>query len=113
MKHEDLTFQTGFRVSVGNTRSQGAVMVIAKGGKEGGPDNRHHGADQWLFVVEGTGAALINGQKIPLKAGSMLLIERGDRHEIRNTGRRLLKTVSIYLPPAYKSDGEELPPGKT
>jgi hypothetical protein len=40
MKREDLTFQTGFRVSVGNDRSQGAVMVLGKGGCEGGPDNR-------------------------------------------------------------------------
>ena len=29
MTREDLTFQTGFRVSVGNDRSLGAVMVLA------------------------------------------------------------------------------------
>jgi mannose-6-phosphate isomerase-like protein (cupin superfamily) len=112
MKREDLTFQTGFRVSVGNDRSQGAVMVLAKGGREGGPDNRHRGADQWLVVISGTGAAVINGHKAPLRAGSMVLIERGDTHEIRNTGRSLLKTVSVYVPPAYKPDGDELPAGK-
>jgi mannose-6-phosphate isomerase-like protein (cupin superfamily) len=112
MKREDLTFKTGFRVSVGNDRSQGAVMVLAKGSCEGGPDNRHRGADQWLVVMSGTGAAIINGHKVPLCAGSMVLIERGDTHEIRNTGRNLLKTVSVYLPPAYKADGNELPAGK-
>jgi mannose-6-phosphate isomerase-like protein (cupin superfamily) len=112
VKSEHLTFQTGFRVSVSNDRSQGAVMVIAKGGKEGGRDNRHRGADQWLFVVSGTGAAVINGHNLPLSAGSMVLIERGDTHEIRNTGRSLLKTVSVYVPPAYKPDGDELPAGK-
>jgi mannose-6-phosphate isomerase-like protein (cupin superfamily) len=111
MKREDLTFQTGFRVSVGNDRSQGAVMVLAKGGCEGGLDNRHRGADQRLVVMSGTGAAIINGHKIPLRTGSMVLIERGDTHEIRNTGRGLLKTVSIYVPPAYKADGNELPVG--
>jgi hypothetical protein len=31
MKREDLTFQTGFRVSVGKDHSQGAVMVLANG----------------------------------------------------------------------------------
>jgi peptidoglycan/LPS O-acetylase OafA/YrhL len=36
----------------------------------------------------------------------------GDTHEIRNTGRGLLKTVSVYTPPAYTSDGYELPAGK-
>jgi mannose-6-phosphate isomerase-like protein (cupin superfamily) len=59
MKREDLTFQTGFRVSVDNDRSQGAVMALSKGGCEGGPHNRHRGADQWLVVLSGTGAAII------------------------------------------------------
>ena len=57
MKHEQLKFTTGFRVSVGNKKSQGAVMVLAAGANEGGPDNRHHGADQWLMIIKGTGAA--------------------------------------------------------
>ena len=112
MKHEQLSFRPGFRVAVGNKHSQGAVMVLPVGGKEGGPDNKHGGADQWLIVMDGTGAAIINGCKIALKAGTMVLIESGDPHEIRNTGRSLLKTVSVYLPPAYDSEGEELPVGK-
>jgi len=112
MKHEQLKFRAGFRVSVGNKSSQGAVMVLAAGGTEGGPDNKHNGADQWLIVTEGTGAAIINGRKLSLKTGTMVLIEAGDRHEIRNTGRGLLKTVNVYLPPAYDSQGDELPAGK-
>jgi len=112
MKHETLKFQKGFRVSVGNKKSQGAVMVLGPGDSEGGPDNRHRGADQWLYVSEGSGGAIINGRKIVLKAGSLVLIEAGDTHEIRNTGRPLLKTVNIYLPPAYDGEGDELPPGK-
>lgn len=112
MQHDDVSFRAGFRVSVGNARSQGAVMVLPRGGREGGPDNRHKGADQWLIVVEGRGEAVINGRTIALRAGSLVLIETGDRHEIRNTGRSLLKTVSVYLPPAYTTAGEELPAGK-
>lgn len=112
MKHAQLQFRRGFRVSAGNVRSQGAVMVFGPGDKEGGLDNRHRGADQWLLVTEGTGAAVINGRKLPLKAGTLILIEAGESHEIRNTGRSLLKTVNIYVPPAYDGEGNELPPGK-
>jgi len=112
MKHEQLKFTKCFRISVGNSKSQGAVMVLGPGDSEGGADNRHRGADQWLVVTEGTGAAVVNGRKLPLKAGTLVLIEAGDTHEIRNTGRGLLKTVSVYLPPAYDREGEELPPGK-
>ena len=63
-------------------------------------------------MVEGTGSAIINGRRVPLKPGKAVLIEAGDRHEIRNTGRGLLKTVSLYLPPAYDSEGNELPAGR-
>lgn len=112
MKHEQVNFRKGFRVSVGNAKSQGAVMVLGPGDTEGGSDNKHRGADQWLFVIEGSGAAIINGRKLPLRAGTLVLIEAGDTHEIRNTGRNMLKTMNIYLPPAYDGEGEELPAGR-
>ncbi len=87
-------------------------MVLGPGDCEGGQDNRHRGADQWLYVVEGTGVATVNRSNVPLKAGSLVLIEAGDTHKIENTGRSLLKTVNIYVPPAYDADGEELPRGR-
>jgi mannose-6-phosphate isomerase-like protein (cupin superfamily) len=77
-------------------RAQAAQMVIASGGKEGGPDNRHRGAEQWLFVVSGLGAPVVRGVRYPLRAGTLLLIEHNDRHEISNTGRQPLKTLNIY-----------------
>jgi hypothetical protein len=40
------------------------------------------------------------------------LIEHGDLHEIRNTGRALLKTLNFYVPPAYDAEGNELRAGK-
>ena len=112
MKSEQLSFRQGFRLSIANSKSQGAVMVLAPGAKEGGADNFHRGADQWLYVVEGTGAAIINGRKKALKAGTMLLIEAGDHHEIHNTGRSLLKTVNVYVPPAYRDEDHALPAGR-
>ena len=62
MKHAHLRFGKGFTVSIGNQRSQAAQMVIAGGESEGGTDNRHRGADQWLFVVSGTGRAIRCGR---------------------------------------------------
>jgi mannose-6-phosphate isomerase-like protein (cupin superfamily) len=108
MRRDSLRFGRGFRVSIGNKRAQAAQMVIAPGGREGGADNRHRGADQWLFVVAGIGQAIVNGRRYRLRPGSLILIERGDRHEIRCTGRADLKTVNIYLPPAYSQSGKEL-----
>jgi mannose-6-phosphate isomerase-like protein (cupin superfamily) len=112
MKHKALTFGKGFRVAFALRKVQAAEMVLAPGGREGGPDNRHRGADQWLFIVSGTGIAIVEGRRRRLRAGSLIAIERGERHEIRNTGRTLLKTLNFYYPPAYDADGEPGAAGK-
>jgi mannose-6-phosphate isomerase-like protein (cupin superfamily) len=88
-------------------------MTISPGGSEGGPDNRHRGADQWLFVESGRGLAIVNGRRYALGAGTLLVIERGDRHEIRNVGRTPLRTLNLYVPPAYTKGGDELPRGRS
>ena len=112
MKKKTLRFGKGFRVIPGDRRSQAAEMVIEPGGAEGDAGNRHRGSDQWLYVVSGTGRATIEGVRHPLRAGSLLCIQRGEAHEIRNTGRTLLKTVNVYVPPAYTRGGEPLPRGR-
>ena len=108
-----LRFGKGFSVALGNRRAQAATMVLAAGDSTGGPDNRHRGADQWLFVVAGSGTAILDGRRHRLHAGTLLLIERGTAHEIRNGGRTPLKTLDIYVPPAYTEDGDELPRGRS
>jgi mannose-6-phosphate isomerase-like protein (cupin superfamily) len=112
MKHKHLQFGNGFRVVLGDSHSQAAQMTLAARETEGGPDNSHQGADQWLYVVSGKGLAIVNGDSVSLREGTLVLIQRGDKHEIRNSSDAPLQTLNIYLPPAYTSDGEELAAGK-
>lgn len=112
MKRKHLRLGSGFRVALGNRRSQAAEMVLPPGDAEGDSRNRHRGADQWLFVLSGNGEAKVDGKRYKIGAGSLLLIEKKERHEIRNTGRGLLRTLNFYAPPAYRKDGEPLPRGK-
>lgn len=109
MKHKKIRFGQGFKVLMANKRAQAAQMTIAPGDSEGGPSNRHRGADQWLYVVGGRGTAIVKGKKYALSAGTLLLIEHGDQHQIKNSGRQPLKTLNIYSPPAYSARGNELP----
>ena len=74
MQHKHLQFGHGFRVVLGDEYSQAAQMTLGPGDTEGGPDNRHRGADQWLYVVSGTGTAVIDGEPMELRAGTLLLI---------------------------------------
>jgi mannose-6-phosphate isomerase-like protein (cupin superfamily) len=111
MKRAHLRFGKGFHVVMSNRRAQVATMTLINGDSEGDSRNRHRGADQCLFVVRGTGTARVNGRAYPLRPGTMVLIEHGDRHEII-AGRGRLETLNIYVPPAYTGGGEELPRAK-
>jgi mannose-6-phosphate isomerase-like protein (cupin superfamily) len=112
MRKKKLRFGEGFRVVPGNRASQAAEMVLAPGAAEGGAGNRHRGADQWLYVVSGNGDALIGGRRHRLAPGTLVFIERRERHEVKNTGRSLLRTLNFYVPPAYARNGEPLPRGR-
>src|SRR3954454_8675505 len=101
MQHTHLQFGHGFKVVLGNRHSQAAQMTLALGETEGGPDNRHQGADQWLYVVSGSGEAVIDRERVALREGTLVLIERGEKHEIQNTGQEPLRTLNFYVPPAY------------
>ncbi|MDR7486549.1 MAG: cupin domain-containing protein [Armatimonadota bacterium] len=90
-----------FRLVAGTPRSQAATMVLRPGQSTGGADNVHDAADQWLYVISGSGEATVDGRSVPLGPGALLLIEAGEPHEIRNTGARPLVTINIYAPPAY------------
>jgi mannose-6-phosphate isomerase-like protein (cupin superfamily) len=112
MQRSQLRFGKGFRVIRGNSRSQAAEMVLAPGDAEGDPGNRHRGADQWLYVLSGRGEALGPRERRKLRAGTLLFIERREIHEIRNTGRELLRTLNFYVPPAYGARGRTLSRGR-
>lgn len=60
-------------------------------------------------VVSGAGRATVNGGRGVWHPGTLLLIERGDLHEIRTTGRTPLQTLNVHVPPAYARNGDPLP----
>lgn len=78
--------------------SVAAIMTVNPGEPEGGPENRHKTSDQWLFVLGGSGSAIVNRTKVTLKKGALLLIKAGEAHEIKSTKRSKLRTVNFYGP---------------
>ena len=105
MQRVALDLSHGFRVTAGNQRSQAAVMVLDAGESVGGPENVHQESDQWLYVVDGEGEAVIADETVALGPNTLLLIERGETHEIRNTGDGPLETLNFYVPPEYAPHG--------
>lgn len=94
-----------------HSRSVQAAMMILKPGGESGEkvENEHPLAEQWLFVITSSGVARVGKRTIKLSAGSLLLIEKGEPHQIRSTGRSVMRTINFYSPPAYRNDEDVRP----
>ena len=113
MKHIKTGKKRGKFNLLANTRElQAGMMTLRSGGaSDDEPSNEHSSSEQWLFIIAGSGEAKIGkrrGQlrRVKLETGSLLVIEKGELHQILNTGKRSLRTINFYVPPAYDSEGE-------
>lgn len=98
-----------FAVLARTRSSQAALMVLAPNGESNeGSANEHAWAEQWLYVVSGTGTARVGKRTIRLREGSLVLIAKREPHLIRAGARSRLVTFNVYVPPAYGEDGEPL-----
>lgn len=52
-------------------------------------------AEHWLYVVSGSGTVQRNGTPIALKRGTLVVIQRNERHEIINGGNESLRAISM------------------
>lgn len=52
-------------------------------------------AEHWLYVVAGSGIVQRNGASIALKRGTLVVIQRNERHEIVNNGSETLRAISM------------------
>jgi mannose-6-phosphate isomerase-like protein (cupin superfamily) len=101
-----------FSVVADSARGQAAIMVLKPGdSSDEGLSNEHPRCEQWLYVISGTGHVAVQkiGRKrqyVKLRAGSLVVIEARELHRIRNGGRRPLRTLNFYIPPAYSRTGK-------
>src|SRR5690349_15522432 len=115
MKHVKTGKKRGKFSLLAHTREmQAAMMTLRPGGaSDDDPSNEHSGSEQWLFVISGLGEVKIGKRRghirrIKLEIGSLLIIEKGELHQIINTGKRMLRTINFYAPPAYDAEGEPI-----
>ena len=88
------------RVLLTTELSQLVVMSILPGEDIG--EETHDGIDQILSIVSGSGAAMIGGETGSIKAGSIVVVPAGTRHNFINTGNEPLKLYTVYAPPDHK-----------
>ncbi len=80
--------------------SQIVLMTIPPGGEIG--DEVHDGIDQTLVFEEGEAEAVIAGESFPVRAGQVVLVPAGTRHNFINRGSGPLRLWTVYAPPEHR-----------
>lgn len=84
--------RTNFDVLETCESSQLAAMVMGVGESSGEYGNEHAGSEQTLFVISGEGEAIVEGESHRLNPGDTIVLEKGEKHQIKNTGSAALRT---------------------
>lgn len=88
---------TDFRREILTNKHSQLVLMHIEPGDEIGEET--HEVDQILFFVSGTGEAILDGERSPVKANSLVEVPAGTLHNFVNTGSEPLKLFTIYAPP--------------
>ena len=61
-----------------------------------------HTLDQFFRVEEGSGEAVLDGIRTPIRGGFAVLVPAGTNHNIINTGSAPMKLYTLYAPPNHR-----------
>ena len=98
---EDITVKNeDFRRVLYTARNCQLVVMALKPKEEIGMEV--HKLDQFFRVEEGSGEAVLDGVRTPIRAGFAVLVPAGTNHNIVNTGSVPLKLYTLYAPPNHR-----------
>lgn len=80
--------------------SQVVLMTVPVGGDIG---EEIHTVDQILTFTSGTGLAQVGGKEQRIKAGDMVVVPAGTKHQFLNTGLTPLMLYTVYSPAEHKA----------
>jgi mannose-6-phosphate isomerase-like protein (cupin superfamily) len=89
-----------FRQVLFTTELSQLVLMAIQAGEEIGEET-HEGVDQVLAFVAGEGEAVIEGERLAVRAGSVVVVPAGTRHNFVATGGSPLKLYTVYTPPEH------------
>ena len=88
------------RVIATGPHSQLVTMSIPP--KEDIGSEVHPGTDQMLFIVAGSGRAVVDGDSVDVVENDVVVVPAGSRHNLINTGLGDLRLFTVYAPPHHE-----------
>ncbi len=87
------------RVLMTGAHLQVALMTIQPGREVG--EELHPHTDQILYIVDGSGDAILDGDTSKISPGRLVFVAAGTRHNFVNTGEVPLRIATVYAPPEH------------
>jgi len=99
---EELTEENSdFRRVLYTGRNLQLVLMAIQPGEDIGEET-HTDRDQFFRVEKGKGEVWINGHRSKIKSDDAIVVPAGARHNIVNTGEKLLRLYTLYAPPEHR-----------
>jgi quercetin dioxygenase-like cupin family protein len=73
------------------------MIRIAPGGRVS-PAHSHPNGEEVVYIIHGSGRALVNGEVAPIREGSLVLFPQGQAHMLHNTGSEEMKVICFFAP---------------
>jgi mannose-6-phosphate isomerase-like protein (cupin superfamily) len=77
-----------------------SVVHIDPGGQT---DYHAHDRPELIYIVYGEGIGVCEGKESPLQEDVVLWVRAGEKHQIKNTGKGILKLATVFTP-AYTAE---------
>jgi mannose-6-phosphate isomerase-like protein (cupin superfamily) len=58
----------------------------------------HPHTEQTLFLLNGIGKSILDGEEKPFLAGDVVVVTPGTKHDFVNTGTTSMKVYTVYAP---------------
>ena len=79
--------------------TQVVIMSIPPGGEIG--EEVHTDTDQILYLVDGAGQVILEGETASFSAGDLVLVAAGTQHNFKTVGETAMKIITAYAPPHH------------
>ena len=81
-----------------NAKNLSVCVIRVLPGETVRPAHSHPNSEELIYIINGSGKVMIEGEVGEVKKGSAVLFEQGKVHMLKNTGAEEMKVICFFAP---------------
>jgi mannose-6-phosphate isomerase-like protein (cupin superfamily) len=82
-----------------NAQYLSVCVIRVPPGEKVRPAHSHPNGEEVIYIIEGSGRVLVEGDVKPVTRGTAVLFPQGAVHMLHNTGSEEMKVICFFAPP--------------